>query len=196
MPTPTYFSKTQDIMIDSKTLDNFEATLEQGLYKVCDMSGVPATQMGSEDIDAKWEEFLQHYVADAVQNINDFPKAAIGFAAYLGMAVANQWDKDWAHYKDKRYKQYYGDRGFDNMDDHIVEDILHLNSEQSAKLTSCILNCAQATLDLLRHEQIEMDTETGFYVLVRCYGVMFRLGEAIELSRLGYKKQIVGGLPS
>ena len=35
-------------------------------------------------------------------------------------------------------------------------------------------------------EGIEAQTELGFYVLVRTYSVLFRIGAAIELQRLGY----------
>lgn len=177
-------------------LDEFQTMLEEGLLKVCSMSGLPIEMMCTDDIDDKWNELMKGYVGDAVRNFNDFPQAAIGFAAYLGMAVANQWDKDWVHYKDKHYKSYCGDRGFDDMDDHIVADILHLNDQQAAKLKRCVINCSQATMDLLRHENIETQTEYGFYVLVRCYCAMFRIGEAIELNRLGYKKQRVQGIGS
>lgn len=172
-------------------LDEFQKMLEDGLVKVCAMSGLAIEMLSSPDIEERWDILIKGYVEDAVNNINDYPQAALGFAAYLGMAVVNQWDKDWAHYKDKRYKSYYGERGYDDMDDHIVNDILHLGDAQISKLKKCMLNCTQATLDLLRHEQIELLTEYGFYVLVRCYTAMYRLGEAIELGRLGYKKQAV-----
>ena len=170
-------------------LDSFQNMLEEGLVKVCGMSGLPIDMMGSPDIDEKWDYLLKGYVADAIGNLNSYPDAALGFASYLGMAVANQWDKDWAHYKDKTYKSFYGDRGFDDMDEHITGKILHLNDAQCRKLSKCILNCAQATRDLLRHEGIETQTEYGFFILVRCYTAMFRIGAAIELNRLGYKKQ-------
>ena len=180
-------------------LENFQQVLEDGLVKVCSMSGVMNDMLSSPDLDEKWEKtLLQGYVGDAVQNFNDYPQAALGFAVYLGMAVAHQWDRDWTHYKDKPYRWYYGDRGFDNMDDHITGDILRLGAEPAKKLSRAVLNCTQATLDLLRHEGIETDTEYGFYVLVRCYSVMFRLGASIELNRLGYKKQRIdpGQIPS
>ena len=44
----------------------------------------------------------------------------------------------------------------------------------------------------MRHEGVEADTERGFYVLVRIYSVMFRLGASIELKRLGYRNVPVG----
>ncbi len=46
----------------------------------------------------------------------------------------------------------------------------------------------QATQDLLRHEAIETGSEFGFYILIRCYTALFRIGASLELHRLGYKK--------
>lgn len=171
-------------------LDKFQEILENGLIKVCGMSDIPIEMMSSPDIDGKWDStLLKEYTADAVNNINDYPQAALGFAAYLGMAVANQWDREWEKAVDKPYKSYYGSRGFDNMDDHIVEDVLKLDTLIAAKVKRAVLNCTQATQDLLRHEAIETQSEFGFYTLVRCYTAMFRIGVSLELYRLGYKKQ-------
>ena len=173
-----------------ESLDKLEEIMERGMLKVCNATcGAPVQMMSSPDIDGKWDEFLEHYVGDAVALVNDYPMAALGFAAYLGMAVAHQWDADWPHYKDKHYKSYYGDRGFDNMDDHIVGDILHLDASRAGKLSGALMSCCQAILDLFRHEGIELNTEYGFYALVRAFSVMYKVGVGIELSRLGYKKQ-------
>ena len=173
-------------------LNRFQEILENGLIKVCGMSDIPVEMMSSPDIDEKWNTALMKgYTADAVNNINDYPQAALGFAAYLGMAVANQWDKDWEEGRDKPYRSYYGDRGFDNMDDHIVEDVLRLDSLISGKVKRAVLNCTQATQDLLRHEAIETQSEFGFFALIRCYTAMFRIGVSLELYRLCYKKQYI-----
>jgi len=169
-------------------LEKFEQTLEAGLVKICSGEGLLAEILTSPDIEGKWDEYLQDYVADAVQNFNQYPDAALGFAAYLGMAVANRWDREWTRHRTNAYQYYYGDRGFDNMDDHIVNDILHLKSDDASKLARVLTNCTQATLGLIRHEGIEAQTAQGFYILVRCYCVFFRIGESIELTRLKYKK--------
>lgn len=179
-------------------LSDFETTLENGLVKLCASGALLREMLSSEDIDSKWDEFIKDYVADAVGNINDYPEAAIGFAAFLGMGVAHHWDKDWARYKARRYTYYYGTRGFDDMDDHILEDVLNLSEADARKYSEAVKSCVQATVSLLRREQIALQTEFGFYALVRCYGVMFRIGGALELFRLGYRREALpaGGLPS
>lgn len=170
-------------------LDKFEQLLENGLDRICSMNSLMDEILDSPDLDGKWDEFIKDYVADAVDNFNDFPEAAIGFAAYLGMAVAHHWDRDWTHLHKRQYISYYGSRGFDNMDDHICEDILNIDENARKKVSECLLSCTQATLALLDHEGIETQTSYGFFVLVRCYSVMFRIGASLELRRLGYRKE-------
>ena len=167
-------------------LDRFESVLEAGLLKMASGEGLATEMMGCPDIDGTWDRYIKEYVGDAVENFNDYPEAAIGFAAFLGMAVANRWDKDWAELKNTPYKAFYGKRGFDDMDDHIMQDVLQLPDEVSKKCSSFLDSCSLAALGLIRHEGIEAQTASGFYVMVRCCSVMFRLGATLELRLLGY----------
>ena len=75
------------------------------------------------------------------------------------------------------------------MDEHILHGILGLDlqGKEAKKISDTLQNCALATLGLIRHEGIEAQTATGFYALSRSYGVLFRVGAAMELFRLGYK---------
>lgn len=175
----------------SALLDRFETALEEGLMKICTMEGLVKEPLSSPDVEEKWDEMIKDYVGDAVENFNDFPQAAIGFASFLGMAVANLWDRDWDLCRTLEYSSYYGDRGFDDMDDHILDDMLKLEPEERAKVVSVLNSCTMACLDFLRHEGFEAQTAAGFYALNRCYSVMFRIGVSIELTRLGYRKEPV-----
>lgn len=178
-------------MIDYKYLDDFEANLTIGLEKV--LRGVvllPYSEklVASPDIDELWDKSLiKDYIADAVVNFNDYPEAAISFAAFLGMAVAHYWDKDWKSHSKDNYASFYGKRKFDDLDEHILNDILKLNQDEAHKLTESFISCALATLALIQHEAIETQTQMGFYILSRCYTVLYKLGAAVELTRLGYK---------
>lgn len=80
---------------DLRYLDSFEASLLEEMLRFCTSLGMlDGELLESEDIDAKWKEFAPEYMADAVPNINDFPEAAIGWAGYVGLAVAKWWDGD------------------------------------------------------------------------------------------------------
>ena len=175
--------------VNTADLDRYEAVLEDGLVKICKGAGLLREQfMRSEDIDGKWEQYAQDYVADAVLNFNEYPEAAIAWAGFLGMAVAHSWDVDWEAHKDDPYKSYYGSRGWDDMDEHILWEVLALPEAIGKKLSDTLDSCALAALGLIRHEGIEAKTELGFYVLVRTYSVLYRIGAAIELQRLGYQR--------
>lgn len=169
-------------------LDEFEKLLQDGLVKLCSSENLMAPYvMVCPDVTDKWDnDYIKGYVEDAVANFNSYPEAALGFAAYLGMAVAHNWDKCWLKYSGATYQSYYGSRGWDDMDDHIVADVLHLKADAAEKIKNVLDSCALATLGLIRHEGIEAQTSDGFYVLVRSYGVMFRIGMSIELTRKGY----------
>lgn len=175
--------------VNTADLDRYEAVLEDGLVKICKGAGLLREQfMRSEDIDGKWEQYAQDYVADAVLNFNEYPEAAIAWAGFLGMAVAHNWDVDWEAHKDDPYKSYYGSRGWDDMDEHILWEVLALPEAIGKKLSDTLDSCVLAALGLIRHEGIEAQTELGFYVLVRTYSVLYRIGAAIELQRLGYQR--------
>ena len=186
-------------VVDKKEyLDFFQDTLEQGLIKICkscsvitDESLADGKLFLSPDIEDRWTSMMKGYIADAVNNFNDFPDAAIGFASFVGMAVANQWDGDWEAHRDDSYESYYGTRGFDNMDDHILLEVLKLEDKDASYIGTLMISCASAAQTLIRRENIETQTELGFYVLARAYTSLFRIGAAVELARLGYKKSVI-----
>lgn len=181
-------------MADREYLDNFEQMLENGLLKVCGIGSM----LSSEDITLRWEEFIKDYVADGVENWNGWPEVALAWAGYLGVAVAHQWDADWQAHSHDSYRSYYGPHGYDDMDENIIQRVLglDLSSPSASAIKSKLQNCASAVLALYRHEHIEIQTEAGFYILVRSFGVMYRIGAAVELARLGYRNEFISGSPS
>ena len=111
------------------------------------------------------------------------------------MAVANGWDKDWATAQKVTYQSFYGADGFDDMDEHIVRDILGLplESPEAEKIEAMMRSCAHTAMNFIRREDTEAQTTKAFYLFARTTRVLFRIGAALELKRLGYKfeKQIV-----
>lgn len=181
-------------MEDTTYLDNFESLLQDGLIKVCQGNGLVGDELlDSPDVTGKWEDYIKDYVADAVENFNDWPQTAIAWAGFLGLGVARNWDRSWEKHSHDSYKDYYGEHGFDDMDEHILHDILGLDLEspEARKISDTLSSCALATLGLIRHEGIEPQTSRGFYILIRAYTVLYRIGAGIELKRLGYKKVAV-----
>lgn len=175
-------------------LDNFEAHLLEDMIRVCTSFGMlDGTLLESDDINAKWKEFAPEYMADAVPNINDFPEAAIGWAGYIGLAVAKWWDEDWGRHHNAAYLSLHGERGFDDMDDHIMKDIIGYepSSAEAGVITKTIFCCTQKAIDAIRHENIEGQTVMAFHTFARAARAMFKTGAAIELKREGYRYQKV-----
>ena len=166
-------------------LENFESRITDELLRMCKQYGVlDGTLLATDDISSRWNALAPEYMADAVPNIADYPTVAIAWAGYLGMAVAHQWDEDWASHCNDEYHAYHGEQGFDDMDEHIVRDIIgfHLESREDM-----MRRLGETAVTLIRRERIEPQSPMAFHVYARVVKVMFRIGAAIELKRLGYK---------
>lgn len=172
------------------TYDAFEEKLRTELIKLCTESGMmDRVLLRSDDIDEKWNEFARSYMIDAVHEFNEYPEVTMAWAGYLGMAVARHWDISWMEYKHFRYEDYYGPRGYDDMDEHIIRDVLGyaLDSAEAIRINGAMSRCATLALTLIRHEGFESQSIEAYYVLIRCVKVMFQIGASVELFRLGYK---------
>ena len=147
------------------------------------------TLLASEDIDARWKEFAPEYMVDAVPQVNSYPAAAIAWAGYVGMAVAHWWDSVWEEKATASYAELHGKAGFDDMDEHIVEQVLGLplEGEEHQKIENVMRSCAHTAMTMIRREDTEAQTTKAFYIFARTTRVLFRIGAALELKRLGYK---------
>lgn len=171
-------------------LNLFQGRLEDELLKLCTSLGVlDGGWLITPDLEEKWREVAPEYMADAVKEINSYPEVALAWAGYLGMGYAQLWDSNWRKHSRDGYSKMLGSRGFDDMDEHIVKDILGhpLDSFEAMKISGLLQSCAQTALGLIRKESIEGQTEQAFYVLARTIQVMYCAGVSIQLHKLGYK---------
>ena len=168
----------------------YEEKLQQEILKMCKSLGMLDDELlSSEDIDQKWKEWAPEYIAEALPEVNSYPEFAIACAGYAGMAVAKWWDEDWGRHHGANYSTLHGPRGFDDMDEFIVQNILglKLDSPEAKQLVNILLVCAQKAVTFIQHEHIEHQTVKAFHIFARTVKVMYRLGAALELRRLGYK---------
>lgn len=171
-------------------LDRYEQNLTQHLLKLAtSMQLLDGQLLESPDITDKWDEVAPSYVADAVKEIVAYPTVALGWAMYLGMAIANYWDEDWNVYGNvpNLYEYVRDKRGFDYMDEVVRGDILMLKDAEYSEMEKIVQGCAQQVLDKIRFEQIEPQSPMAFHVYARSIKVLYLLGAAIELKALGYK---------
>jgi hypothetical protein len=180
------FTKRMNI----ETLNQFESHLMQSLLQVCSSACLlQGTLLATDDLTDLWNDvYAPEYMVDAVPQVAAYPNVSVAWAAYLGMAAAQGWDADWERCRRTPYSAYHGARGFDDMDDHIVRDLLGLplEGEEARRLTDTLRSCAELVVTMIRNEQIEPQSPEAFHVFARSCRAMYRIGVAIELRRLGY----------
>ena len=175
--------------MDIQYLIRFEEKMQEELLRLCTSRvALKGVLLSTEDIDEQWKILAPEYMGDAVPQIAQYPTVSVAWAAYLGMAVAYGWDSDWETYLKMPYQGYYGEQGFDDMDEHIVRDLLRipLDSKTAKELEETIRQCGEKAVDVIRFEQIPTQSEMAFHVFARACKVMFRTGAAIQLKRMGY----------
>ena len=170
--------------------ETYEENLQREILRMCTSLGMlDGELLSSEDIDQKWKEWAPEYIAEALPEVNTYPEFAIACAGYAGMAVAQWWDQDWGRHHSAKYESLHGPRGFDDMDEFIVQLILGLtlDSVDAKQIMNILLCCAQKASTFIQHEHIEHQTVKAFHIFARTVKVMFRIGAALQLKRLGYK---------
>ena len=176
--------------MDIGFLNRFEEKIQGELLRICTShSMLDGVLLATDDVTGHWDVLAPEYVADAVGQIADYPTVSIAWAGYLGLAIAHGWDRNWQECLKTPYKAYYGAQGFDDMDEHIVQNVLglSLDSVEAKQIVNILLCCSQKAVDFIRHEQIEVQTVKAFHIFARTVKVMFRTGAALQLKRLGYK---------
>ena len=175
---------------NAKYYETYEENLLREMLRMCTSLGMlDGDLLRSDDIDQKWKEWAPEYIAEALPEVNQYPEFAIACAGYAGMAAAQWWDEDWGRHHGAKYETLHGPRGFDDMDEFIVRNILGLalDSTDAKQIMNILLCCAQKATTFIQHEHIEAQTVKAFHIFARTVKVMFRTGAALQLRRLGYK---------
>lgn len=145
----------------------------------------------TDDLLEQWERLKHDYVAEAVTLVADYPEVSVAWAAYLGLAVAQGWDTDWEAIKQASLSDFYGEQGFDDMDDNILKNHLglELNSQEAQSYVSLFRTCARIATTSLRREQIPPQSPLAYHSFVCVCKLMFSLGASLRLKQLGYALQ-------
>lgn len=182
--------------LEEKYLAEFSDRLEKELHKLCQSFGMAGERLlDNDDISMKFpEDLAKDYFQDAIKEFASYPEVAVAWAAYMGMGVAKLWDIDFKAFQAVRYSDFKGRRGFDDLDERVVAEILgyDLKSEQAGKISNCLGSCAIAALNFIRHEHIEPQSPRAYYAFARAVQVMYRIGASIELHLLGYHFEKIG----
>ena len=142
-----------------------------------------------QDVEDKWQNILNAYIPDGVREYNEYPMVSLGWIMFVGMAMAKFWDLDWEKYaeKDDIYETLREQRGFDEMDEYILEEVLCFDEENCKKTTDLVAECACITNTFLRNQNIEHGTKAAVEAYFECLHQMYLMGMAVQLNVMGYK---------
>ncbi len=181
----------ESIQAPSEFLNRFEEQLTQQLLRLCTAARALSGQLlETPDFEAVWPEVCTPYLGDAVPEIAKYPTVAIGWMGFVGLAIAQRWDSDWSVATEDPHALYPAllAQGFDALDDYVLDHVLAItDAEERAQLHQLVRTCAEAAHAALRREGIEPQSPMAFHTYVRTLHVMYRLGIALQLHRLGYK---------
>ena len=115
---------------------------------------------------------------------------------YVGMALAWYWDEDWTKYSDKDGETLYAGlrdaRGYDELDDYVVYDILKVDEKEGESIAKTVGECAARTLSALSHSGIEPGTKEASQAYIASLHALYTMGVAMELNALGYHMTKLG----
>ncbi|MDO5446879.1 MAG: hypothetical protein Q4F34_03775 [Prevotellaceae bacterium] len=177
-------------MEQKEYIEKYEQSLMQHLLKMLTIEGKLGGQvLVTDDLTDKWNEIAPSYVKDSVKEVADYPTVSLGWAMYLGMAVAKYWDDDWKIFSQvgNLYEYVRDKRGYDYMDEYVREEILGLKGEAFDDMEKLVQTCAQQVLARIRHEQVEPQSALAYYVYLASVRVLYQLGASVVLHQLGYK---------
>ena len=176
-------------MADEKYLDKYETELYETLnlhlrYK----DKIDQIFPDAPDIEDLWENIAQSYLQDGVREFTSYHTASLGWMMYIGLSIAQMWDEDWDKCSKTLdiYTELRDKRGYDCMDEHISEDILHFTPDQSAALSKLVSDVASMAYRKLTGSNFENGTSEAFHAYVRTLHVLYQMGAAVQLKELGY----------
>ncbi len=176
-------------------LEEFQDKAIERLLKQCkEMDLSSGCLMETDDINHLWYNCASDYIADAIKEFNSYPEVALAWASYLGIAAAYLWDGDWEKNKNisNLYRLISNKRGFDEMDEFVIEDImgLTLKSPEHLRIENSLRKLSDTILNLISKEGVESMTSNAFHIFAISSNAMFKIGASIGLYILGYKYEI------
>lgn len=176
----------------------FISNLQKTLVKICSEHQLLNKQLYDiEELMRKWRESAPQYMADVVPEFARYPMVAIAWACYYGIGAAVYWDACWDKVKDipDLYAEIRNKRGFDYMDDYVMETMMGLNAEsnkekeaqEAKKWISTIQECAEYALNAVTHQGIEPGTKQAYLIFAKVAKQFFLLGVSLALYSMGYK---------
>ena len=140
------------------------------------------------DVEAKWPPVAEAYLPDGAREFANYPVASLGWMMFIGMAIAKYWDVDWEKYGsvDDLYTPMRDKRGFDNLDEYILDEVLDLHGDAAEQMQTLVGECAERTKRAIFALDIEPGTVDAFKAYVAGLQCMYQMGMALQLNAMGY----------
>ena len=169
--------------------EDFAATLLTDLHRyLIDRKAVDERLPECPDVEAKWPAIAEAYLPDGAREFATYPVASLGWMMFIGMAVAKYWDVDWEVYGqvEDLYTRMRDKRGYDNLDEYILDEVLHLHGDDAEAMQTLVGDCAERAKCALFAQDIEPGTVDAFKGYVACLQCMYQMGMAVQLNAMGY----------
>ena len=176
-------------------MEEFAATLLGDLHRMLVRRGVVDERLPEcPDVEEKWPSIAQAYLPDGIREFADYPVASLGWMMFIGMAIAKFWDEDWEKYSqiEDIYITLRDKRGFDNMDEYIMDEVLDLHGDSAEERQTIVGECAERAKRALFKQDIEPGTVEAFKGYVACLQCMYQMGMAVQLNAMGYHMTKLG----
>lgn len=140
------------------------------------------------DVEEYWNKIAEEYMADGIREFNSYPTVSLGWMMFIGMAMAKYWDADWSQYSQSSnlYADIRDKRGYDNMDDYILQEVLCLDKAQAEAIGRIVGECAQRSYSMLCHSRIAAGTPEAFKAYVACLHQLYLMGMSMQLKNMDY----------
>ncbi len=183
-------------MNETENIRQYTSSLESHLLRLAEEEGLLGKQLlETEDLTELFSSVTKAYLVDAIPDFEKYPLVSLGWIAFVGMAMAALWDSDWERYgaikPETLYQQIRDARGWDELDEYVLEDVLGFGKESDkAKLyTAFLRRASEQSHSLLMREGAEPSSPLAFQLYTHTLYALYRLGIALALSLFGYKLQ-------
>ncbi len=175
---------------DNKSLvSEFEEKVRKDLVEFLQQKGALDDHVPEcIDVEERWGEIARAYMPDGAREFQNYPVVSLGWMMFIGMALAYYWDTDWEKHSASKtlYEQLRDIKGYDNLDEAVVETLLGYRDEAAEKVTELVAQCAARVYSLLSHEHVEPGTEAALGCYIAALHQLYLAGMAMELNALGY----------
>ena len=170
-------------------MEDFAATILADMHRyLVKREAVDERLPECPDVEDKWPAIAEAYLPDGAREFANYPVSSLGWMMFVAMAVTKYWDEDWEKYDkiEDLYLHLRDKRGYDNLDEYILDEVLDLHGDAAEQLQTLVGDCAERVKRALYHQDIEPGTADAFKAYVACLQCMYQAGIAVQLKSMGY----------